>query len=265
MDQLGKARTMKPNIGIPLPTSSDFEYNNRYWSDYAAAVNRAGGFAVQIPLADANKRERLIRDCSGFVLPGSPADVDPEHYGHTRETASAPADPGRETCDAAIAEYAERTGSPLLAICFGLQSLNVVRGGTLVQDLRPVPVNHSAGAQVGVAHGVLVSGMSLLGGLLGASEGQQAGQFRHLTVNSSHHQAVAIPGEGFTVVARSVEDGVVEAMEARFREAPVLAVQWHPERSCDMSALSRSIFLWLVTAAMDADDTQTFRGGAGLG
>ena len=245
---------MKPKIGIPLPTSVDLEYNRRFWPDYAAAVSRAGGEAVKLPLGDSGELAQLLKECSGFVLPGSPADVDPDGYGHTRDTASAPADPARESCDRAIADFSESRGFPILGICFGLQSLNVLRGGTLVQDLNPIPVNHAAGAQVGVAHGVLVAGMSLLGGLLSEAEAPPDGQFRHLSVNSSHHQAVAIPGESFTVVARSIEDGIVEAMEARFGQASVLGVQWHPERSCEISPSSGFIFLWLVMASMDANE-----------
>lgn len=256
-------RALTPRIGIPLPTSSDLAYNNRYWSDYALAVTRSGGEAVAIPLIDAEERlldarerQRILGSCHGFVLPGSPADVDPERYGHTPEPATAAPDLAREATDGAVLECAERRGLPILGICFGLQSLNVLQGGTLVQDLRPVPVNHAAGPQVGVAHSVSVASMSLLGGLLSATEAPAHGQFRRLSVNSSHHQAIAIPGEGFTVVARAGEDGVIEAMEAKVGRASLVGVQWHPERSLDTSAASKAVFLWLVMAAADAGESE---------
>ena len=144
-----------------------------------------------------------------------------------------------------------------------MQMLNVLRGGTLVQDLRPVPVNHAAGAQVGVAHTTLIASRSLLGGLLGTAEAPPEGEFRRLAVNSSHHQAVAIPGDDFTVIGRCAEDGVIEALEGRLGKAPVIGVQWHPERSCEISAASRALFLWLVSAAADRADADTGWGDAG--
>ena len=227
------------------------EYNNRCWPEYAAAVRLAGGDPVQIPLDSVAAVRRLAEGCSGFVLPGSPADINPLQYGHSKDPETAPPDQAREQCDRAILEYAEITGTPILGVCFGLQLLNTYRGGTLVQDLSPLPVNHGAGAQVLIAHSVLVAGMSLIGGLLTQTEAPAEGQFRRLPVNSSHHQAVAIPGESLTVVARSTEDGVVEALEGYMGRATVVGVQWHPERSYETSQASRAMFAWLVSAAAD--------------
>lgn len=246
---------MRPRIGIPTPTSRDYEYNERCWAEYALAVRQAGGEAVDLPLADLEELRRRIRLCTGFVLPGSPADVEPELYGHTRESATAAPDPDREACDRLVLESVEGSGAPLLAICFGMQMLNTLRGGTLVQDLMPIPVNHAAGAHVGVAHTVLIANRSLLGGLLTANEAPAQGSYRRLAVNSSHHQAVAIAGEGLMVTGRSLEDGVIEVVEGRMGAAPVIGTQWHPERSVAISAVSGALFLWLVSAAADlADD-----------
>ena len=241
-------------VGIPLPTSTDLTYNDRCWPEYAQAVQGVFGEAVELPLGDLALCRQLIATCDGFVLPGSPADVEPELYSHTRDATSAPRDIAREACDRAVLESAEGRGTPILGICFGMQILNVFRGGTLVQDLRPIPLNHSAGAQVGVAHTVQVVSRSLLGSLLTAGEAPAHGQFRRLSVNSSHHQAVAIPGEGLTVVARASEDGVVEALEGRLGESTILAVQWHPERSFLTSAASRALFQWIVVAGEDSRD-----------
>ena len=248
---------LKIKIGIPTPTSGDTAYNDRCWPEYAQAVREAGGEAVLLPVTDAALCSRFMATCDGFVLPGSPADVEPELYGHTREEASALPDAAREACDREILGYAERHGTPILGICFGMQILNVLRGGTLVQDLRPVPVNHGAGAQVGVAHMVQVVSMSLLGSLLTAGEAPSHGQFRRLPVNSSHHQAVAIPGDRFTAVARASEDGVVEAVEGKVAAATLLGVQWHPERTYVTSAASRALFQWIVLASEDNRDART--------
>src|SRR5215469_149787 len=92
--------TMKPRIAIPNPTSSNLEYNSRSWPQYAEAVIRAGGEPVEIPL-NATPREiaNLINLCHGVLLPGSPADVNPQKFGHDPIPESSPADPGRENVD----------------------------------------------------------------------------------------------------------------------------------------------------------------------
>ncbi|MGI4828729.1 MAG: gamma-glutamyl-gamma-aminobutyrate hydrolase family protein [Janthinobacterium lividum] len=246
----GKAR-----IGIPVPTSNDLEYNAKCWPDYAAAVNDAGGEPVQLLLdGDLGTLRHDVEACSGFLLPGSPADVDPGAYGQLREEGTAPLDAGRQICDRLLLEHVEKTGKPVLGICFGLQYLNVLRGGTLIQNLQPVPVNHGAGASVAVAHSVVVSTECLLGSLLSASEAPPVGEFRRLPVNSSHHQAIGIPADGFAVTARSSQDGVIEALEGKVGPAAVIGVQWHPERSFGSSAASKALFIWLISAAMDYSD-----------
>ena len=244
--------TDRPVIGICSPTTQDLGYNRQCTPQYTEAIRAAGGdpreLALDLPMrAFVNS----LATCAGFVLPGSPADVDPDDYGEDRDIATAAADPAREACDRLVLEHAERTGKPVLGICFGLQSMNVWRGGSLVQDLAPVPVNHSAGASVAAAHTALVANMSLLGSLLSSAEAPSDGPFRRLTVNSSHHQAVSRPGDDFTVVARCSEDGTVEAAEGRIGEASMLGVQWHPERSTAISPASRSLFTWLVLSAVD--------------
>ena len=76
-------------------------------------------------------------------------------------------------------------------------------------------------------------------------------------MNSSHHQAVAIPGDGFIVVARGSEDGVIEAVEGKSSAATILGVQWHPERTYATSAASRALFQWVVLASEDNRDMRT--------
>jgi putative glutamine amidotransferase len=243
---------MAVRIGIPACTSGDVEYNRKSSPSYVAAIEGAGGEAVPLPLGrDLAELGALATTCDGFLLPGSPADVEPSLYGQAREQASAPADQAREDCDLRLLEHAAVQGKPVLAICFGMQRMAVWCGGSLVQDLAPVPVNHSAGAQVAVAHSVLVAGQSLLAGLLGAAEAPAEQGYRRLAVNSSHHQAVSTPGDGLVVVARSSEDGVIEAVEGRIGQAAMVGVQWHPERSVEISAASRALFTWLVSEAED--------------
>lgn len=242
----------RPRILIPVPTSIDFEYGRQNWPQYAAAVREAGGEAIHAELTlSPGEMRALALTCSGVVLPGNLADVAPERYGHEREESCGPADVAREQCDRVLLEHAFATGTPLLAICYGMQSLNVFLGGTLLQDIDVVGVRHTAGPSVGVAHSAVVAPGSRLAGLLDGGELQVGGDGAlRLPINSSHHQAVGVPGDGLRVVARSVEDGVVEAIEPNGQtEQWVLGVQWHPERTVGISATSRAIFRELLDAS----------------
>ena len=252
---------MTPRIAIPVPTSTDVAYNQRSWPSYARAITLSGGDPVAIPLdlPEPTLRE-LIASCDGVVLPGSPADVDPALYGADRDPATAAADPAREAVDFLLLDEAEKHRKPILGICFGVQSLNVWSGGSLVQDLTPLPVNHSAGASVAIAHTALVAKDSLLASLLTEHEAPEVDGFLRLPINTSHHQCVAAPGAGLRIVARSPEDGVIEAVEMEADDSAfhvehpaakqfVLGVQWHPERSFEISPASRALFARLVDEA----------------
>ena len=244
---------MKPRIAIPTPTSFDLAYNRSNFSAYVDAVRLAGGEPVEVPLSLHDVEVRRLADtCNGILLPGSPADVEPELYGQERIEATSPADVARERVDRALLEEAYSVGKPVLGICFGTQMLNVWRGGTLVQDLGVMPVNHSAGKAVAVAHAAAVVPGSLLGEILDSSEVSRDTEAVKLPMNSSHHQSVGIPGTGLRVSARCPQDGVVEAIEAPVDATQphfVLGVQWHPERSTDSSPTSRAIFSRFVDEA----------------
>jgi putative glutamine amidotransferase len=240
----------RPRIAIPIPTSSNADYNQRSWPSYAAAVEGAGGEAVRVELSGSTRTLReAARNCSGILLPGSPADVLPSRYGADADPATNKADEAREAADWTLLEEAERNRLPVLGICYGLQSLNVYRGGSLVQDLSPLPVNHEAGRAVAVAHIAEIALESVMGGIARDGEAVQVASFVRVGVNSSHHQAVAAVGEGLRVVARCPEDGVVEAVEGAGAGPLLLGVQWHPERSYESSAASRLLFDRLVAEA----------------
>ncbi len=240
-------------IAIPTPTSFDLEYNRLNWAAYAAAVSDAGGEPVEI-LLDLNPRAvaELANSCQAVLLPGSPADVNPAKFGQERDAATAAADLPRENVDELLLQDAHNLYKPIVGICFGAQILNVWRGGTLVQDLTILPVNHSAARGVLVAHSALIPQESLLSEIVDLVEPAQEGNFLRLPVNSSHHQAIGIPGDGLRVVARCPQDGVVEAVEGpQHPREPhfVLGIQWHPERTTAVSATSRAIFARLVREA----------------
>lgn len=244
-----------PRIAIPVPTSFDPAYNQQSWPEYARAVEQSGGEAVRIQLGQpALSLTGVLNSCDGVLLPGSGADVAPERYGHAREIETASADTAREEIDLLLLERLEREGKPLLAICFGLQSLNVYRGGTLVQHLQPVPVNHRAGRSVIGAHAAKIAPGSRLASIADLENAQcadKSGQEgSRIMVNSSHHQAVGTPGENLQVVARSAEDAVIEALEDPSRPW-MLGVQWHPERTMEHSATSRALFQQFIAAARE--------------
>jgi putative glutamine amidotransferase len=243
-----------PRIAIPVPTSTDIAYNTRSWPKYADAITRSGGEPVQIDIAAPTAEILAIAEtCDGVCLPGSPADIEPARYGADRDPATSPTDTLREAADNLLLEDAYKHGKPVLGICYGIQSLNVWRGGSLVQDLMPLPVNHSAGSKVAIAHTALVAENSLLASLLDPAEAPADDTFLRLPINTSHHQSVSSPGEGLRIVARCPDDGVVEAIEADPTEPGtpqfVMGVQWHPERSYDISAASRALFDRLVQEA----------------
>ena len=121
-----------PRIAIPEPTSTDEAYNQRSLPQYVRAVEAAGGVPVPIPLRESNETQaRLLATCSAILLPGSPADVDPARYGQQAIKECAAKDAPREAVDELLFKDAFATGKPILGICYGLQSLNVWRHGTL--------------------------------------------------------------------------------------------------------------------------------------
>ncbi len=256
---------MHPRIAIPQPKSNDEEYNQRSLPQYLRAIQKAGGEPVVIDLSWSNVEiARAATQCSGICLPGSGADVDPEKYGATtRHPQTAPADPARDNVDELLLQDAYNMKKPILGICYGVQSLNVWRSGTLVQHIESkFAINHKAGRTVDHAHTVTIDPTSCVLGRIAApvcqlmSQGRDdvwnwkklpSGEMRGW-VNSSHHQSVEKPGDGLQIVARA-DDGVIEAVESTSKDHFVLGLQWHPERGYDDDELSKAIFRSFVQAA----------------
>lgn len=229
---------MKPVIAIPEPHSRRPEYNERVWPQYAAAVEAAGGRALRVPLNKApHELMAWAMQCHGVLLPGSPADVDPQKYGAAKQKETAAADAERDGIDELLLQDAYNMGKPVLGICYGVQILNVWRSGTLVQHLGEQPVKHD---DKKARHGVEIEAGSRLAEI--------AGETRP-TVNTSHHQALDVVGDGLRQAARSTADGVIEAVEGTDPAQWVLGVQWHPERDFASEEVSRRIFAAFVEAA----------------
>src|ERR1700733_7509788 len=240
----------RPRIGVPWRTAAEEAAGQRSKIDrYLHAVERAGGRPVLLSLASgADTLKREVESLDGFVLTGSPADVDPAHYGAKRHPANADADASRERTDFALLENALVSGKPVLAICYGIQSLNVFLGGSLVQDI-PTELGskicHSPEEDElpdGTETPDAMHGASLDPGRVLTLSGEARAE-----VNSWHHQSVLEPGRGLRITARA-SDGVIEAVELTDSSNWVVGVQWHPERMRE-DALAQSLFREFVTAA----------------
>jgi putative glutamine amidotransferase len=232
------------HIAIPEPTGSDAEYNQRSLPPYLAALRSAGATPILVPLHERQDRvARLLSGVQGILLPGSRFDVDPQRSGEDPVPECEEADPARTAVDELLLQDAFSLYKPILAICHGTQSLNVWLNGSLVQDLK-TDTNHRPGREVVEAHPVRIAPGSQLSRML--PRGEAFDPF----VNSSHHQAIRLPGDGLTVSAVSSGDGVIEAVELDSHEHFVLGVQWHPERTYTQSAFSRAIFAAFVQAAV---------------
>jgi putative glutamine amidotransferase len=254
---------MPQRIAIPMPHSADSEYAERAIPQYEHAVTVAGGEPVRIALdGSPEQTQRMMKGCDGVLLPGSKADVDPARFRAPRSPHTAKADPRRDAVDDLLLQHAYQLRKPVLGICYGLQSLNVYRTGSLIQhipDFLPeelrAKVNHEAGKNVAVAHSVEIDPVSELAKILITGPQQPRSDARGpvvIPVNSSHHQSADAIGDGLRIVARCTGDGIIEALEGTASDHFVLAVQWHPERSVDEDAPSRAIFAAFIESAIES-------------
>jgi len=217
---------------------------NRKMEDYLESVRRAGGEPVEVAVG-SEAPEHLLARVDGLLLTGG-GDVDPALYGEAAHATFEAAETGRDEYEIALARAAVKQGIPFLAICRGMQVLNVAMGGTLVQDIPsqvPGALEHSVPQpRAQIAHEVWVSQGSTLATLL--ADHMEDGETCH--VNSRHHQSVKEAAKGFEVTATS-PDGVIEAME-KPGAAFCVAVQWHPENFWRTGEF-RELFEGLVQAA----------------
>jgi putative glutamine amidotransferase len=193
--------------------------------DYSASIERAGADVRKLD-PQRESVEEALRGCDGLLLTGG-EDVDPRIYGRSDVHPTVKTDDERDAFEIPLARAALARGVPVLAICRGMQLLNVAAGGTLYQDLpseHPSDVVHRLKEpKDAIAHDVSIEPNSVLHQLLRDLLDDQVS----LGVNSRHHQAVKDIAPGFLATARA-SDGIVEAMERRDHRFCV-SVQWHPE------------------------------------
>ncbi|MDQ1610613.1 MAG: putative glutamine amidotransferase [Pyrinomonadaceae bacterium] len=211
---------------------------------YSEAVEAAGGIPVHLSLIPkAEYVETILGKLDGVLLPGSASDVDPLRYGREPHRRLGAVHPLRDETDTLVLAEVERSGMPLLAICFGLQIWNVHRGGTLIQDIEselPDAIRHEQGAPRGRrSHRVRLLRESALAGLAGSESA---------LVNSHHHQAIETVGDGLRATAWTA-DGLIEALEDQRTGRWALGVQWHPEIEWEQDAFSENLFKSFIEAA----------------
>lgn len=211
---------------------------------YAEAVAAAGGAPLHIPLIPQEESiAALVEKVDGILLPGSASDVDPLLFGQEPHARLGSVHPLRDATDRLVLAAAERSGLPLLAICFGLQIWNVTRGGTLIQDIESQvegAIKHQQGAPRGRrSHRIRLLPGSLLAELAG---GESA------LVNSHHHQAIETLGHDLRATAWTA-DGLVEAVEDERAERFAVGTQWHPEIEWAEDDFAQGLFARFVGAA----------------
>jgi putative glutamine amidotransferase len=211
----------KPLIGIGSDVLRQEGERDRafVYTTYVDALRSAGAVPVLIPPQPENVAE-VLDELDGLLLAGGD-DCDPAVYGEPRHPSVVPMDPRRQTNDLSLARAARERGVPTLAICLGVQVMNVAAGGTLIQDIASsidTDIDHASEPTDRHRHEVLIESDTRLGRILGA---------RELNVNSSHHQAIGRVGEPLRVTAHA-PDGVVEGLEDPAHPFYV-GVQWHPE------------------------------------
>ncbi|MET7301816.1 gamma-glutamyl-gamma-aminobutyrate hydrolase family protein [Embleya sp. NPDC005575] len=190
--------------------------------DYPTHIQRAGGLAVMLPPDAPEAAAETVARVDAVVIAGGP-DVRPTRYGAEPHARTGPPNDARDAWESALIEAALASNTPLLAICRGMQLLNVVLGGTLIQHV-PDVVGH--GGHTGPAGKPAAHVVAPIPGTLFASLGAEPYE-----VPTYHHQAVDRLGRGLVPSARA-EDGIVEAVELP-GETFALGVQWHPEAGTD--------------------------------
>jgi putative glutamine amidotransferase len=211
-------------------------------ASYTSSLAAAGLRPYILPVLPAADADAMLDGMHGLVLTGG-EDVDPIHYGASAHPKLGEIHAGRDEFEISLARAAYARRLPTLAICRGIQVINVALGGTLIQDIPsewPHAGNHDGdGGRDERIHTVSVSAGSALAAALGASE---------LPVNSFHHQAVSVVAPPFRVVA-TAPDGVVEGIESTDASWWMLGVQWHPEElTTTREAWDRGLFAAFAAA-----------------
>jgi len=233
----------KPIIGLTMRLELETErfYLGR---DYSEALAALGAIPYHISLIpNEDYISEIMKNVDGILLPGSDTDVDPLIFGEEPRPNLKKIIPEKENTDLMLLAEAEKLKKSVLGICFGMQVLNVSRGGTLVQDIESEIENcvkHEQGKPLARnSHSIEFEAESLISRLITNKN--------EVRVNSHHHQAIGKVGKDLKSTAWA-KDGVIECIEDTREDRFVLGVQWHPELSWQTDALSKNIFESFIAA-----------------
>jgi putative glutamine amidotransferase len=233
----------RPRIGITMRIehTTDRFYLARHYSE---AIEAAGGVPLHISLIpNSDYIDSVVQGLDGILLPGSDTDVDPLRYGQQPHPELGEVQVIKDQTDLLVIDAAERKRIPLFAICFGMQILNVSRGGTLIQDIRsqlPDAIKHEQGApRDRASHRINLAEKTKLA---------KIAETNGLAVNSHHHQGIETLGANLIATAWAA-DGIIEALEDPRPDRFVVAVQWHPELGWERDAVSQRLFEAFVAEA----------------
>lgn len=231
----------KPIIGITGAYVKHNEYMEGVYvhHDYHKSVAANGGIPIILPYINPEIALETLSVCDGIILSGG-EDVDPQLFGQDPHHQLGPTTPERDLAEIAMVKYALENNIPLLAICRGVQILNVALGGTLIQDI-PSQIKESIQHSQKIdrsrdTHWVTISRDSKLYGIVGSER---------VRVNSLHHQAIDRVANDLRVVAQS-SDGIVEAVEYIQPTTFTVGVQWHPESMASTNSEMNNIFVEFI-------------------
>ena len=228
----------RPKIGITMRLDPE---TRRFYlgRDYAEAVEAAGGTPSHVALIPKDEFiADIVSTFDGILLPGSASDLDPAYWNEDPHPKVGRVIPEKDRTDLLVLAEAEKLALPVFGICFGMQSLNVSRGGSLIQDIESEvkdPIQHQQGIpRDRNSHSIKVAAGSVLERALGVGS---------LTtkVNSHHHQAIRNIGKNLRPIAWA-NDGVIEGVEDTREGRFAVGVQWHPELSWAWDGLSMDLF-----------------------
>ena len=207
--------------------------------DYSEALAGVGAVPMHLSLIpDAAYISSALDGLDGILLPGCDTDIDPAYYNEDPHPRLKKVVPEKDETDLLVLREAEKRNLPVLAICYGMQALNVSRGGSLYQDIEsqvPGCIKHDQGLPLArPSHSITIAGDCLLAEL--APEGEWKPK-----VNSHHHQAIRLVGENLAAVAWA-NDGVVECIQDTREDRYVMGVQWHPELDWIADPFNRAVF-----------------------
>ena len=234
----------KPIIGI---TGAYVKHNNYMEGvyvhhDYHKSVAANGGIPIILPFLNPELGLETLSICDGIILSGG-EDVDPKFYEQDPHRNLGPTTSERDLVEIAIVKYALENNIPLLAICRGVQILNVALGGTLIQDIHSQvkePIQHSQKIDRSRdTHWVTISKDSKLYQVLGSDR---------IRVNSLHHQAIDRIANDLRVIAQS-SDGIIEAVEYIHPTTFTIGVQWHPESMATTNNMMNSLFAEFIKSS----------------